>query len=481
MKFKIVHQLSVIAFCMASGVSMAADVREGAALFKKNHYNEAAVELLSALPTAGSMQGMANLTLGMNYQHSARLHAALQRESVDIQVKYLKSVLQAKGKLRAKYAGLYYAEALIEKGSYKKAKKYLKRISRSKSVGSKNRLLAKVNIGLVDYLSNRKTSAKKTWAAISSKDPEVLSELAAAYSRVGYKTKTAEKIIDKAIKTKSPSSRLLSNALSAYADLGRVEDGLKVAQHDGLNASAGNESVGKNKEITYFDTHLMAGLSKLYNKASMHYLTLAEKDAKFATLASYYQAEAHYLNGDLKGATRFADQYIAGGKPTFMEKALRLKDVIAYRMGNKSVFTKTKVVGKAVADSELLLACARVKADCKVSLAAMETQLLKLQGRNARVVNNAIGEYYLRHGKADLAVSFLEEARDKAQKNNIAANDPVMLVSIAEAYAKNKLYSESLEIYFEMSKEFPAVRQIQDATQGIYSTEQKSAGDVKIF
>jgi hypothetical protein len=32
-----------------------------------------------------------------------------------------------------------------------------------------------------------------------------------------------------------------------------------------------------------------------------------------------------------------------------------------------------------------------------------------------------------------------------------------------------------------MSKEFPVVRQIQEAMQGVYSMEQRSAGDVKIL
>jgi hypothetical protein len=56
-----------------------------------------------------------------------------------------------------------------------------------------------------------------------------------------------------------------------------------------------------------------------------------------------------------------------------------------------------------------------------------------------------------------------------------------MLVGLAEAYYRTKQYSENLEIYFEMSKQFPAVRQIQEAMQGIYAVEHKSAGDVKIF
>mgnify|MGYP003439479998 FL=1 len=78
------------------------------------------------------------------------------------------------------------------------------------------------------------------------------------------------------------------------------------------------------------------------------------------------------------------------------------------------------------------------------------------------------------------AASYLETGRDKGNKNKIESNDPLMLVSLSDAYYRTKKFSEALEIYFEMSKQFPQVRQIQEALQGIYSMEHKSAGDVKI-
>jgi hypothetical protein len=52
---------------------------------------------------------------------------------------------------------------------------------------------------------------------------------------------------------------------------------------------------------------------------------------------------------------------------------------------------------------------------------------------------------------------------------------------LAEAYYRNKKFSENLEIYFEIGKQYPVVRQIQEAMQGIYSMEQQSAGEVKIY
>jgi hypothetical protein len=75
----------------------------------------------------------------------------------------------------------------------------------------------------------------------------------------------------------------------------------------------------------------------------------------------------------------------------------------------------------------------------------------------------------------------MEAGRDKSNKNKIEANDPEMLAGLAEAYYRTKQFSEGLEIFFEMSQEFPVVRQIQEAVQGVYSMEQRSAGDVRIL
>ena len=46
---------------------------------------------------------------------------------------------------------------------------------------------------------------------------------------------------------------------------------------------------------------------------------------------------------------------------------------------------------------------------------------------------------------------------------------------------RDKKFSETLEIYIEIAKQYPVVRQIQETMQGIYAMEQQSAGEVKIF
>jgi pentatricopeptide repeat protein len=130
--------------------------------------------------------------------------------------------------------------------------------------------------------------------------------------------------------------------------------------------------------------------------------------------------------------------------------------------------------------AEILFACTRMKVECPRVLQKAAAMVETGESKKLSLLNIAVGKYYLSRLDHDKAVSYLEAGRDKSNKNKIESNDPVMLVSLADAYFRSKKFSEALEIYFEMSKRFPEVRQIQEAMQGVYAMEHKSAGDVKI-
>jgi tetratricopeptide (TPR) repeat protein len=130
--------------------------------------------------------------------------------------------------------------------------------------------------------------------------------------------------------------------------------------------------------------------------------------------------------------------------------------------------------------AEILFACSRMKMECPKVLQRAVALVEAGESKKHSSLNVAIGKYYLDRLDHAQAVSYLEAGRDKSNKNKIEANDPVMLVSLADAYYRTKKFSEALEIYFEMSKQFPEVRQIQEALQGVYAMEQKSPGDVRI-
>jgi len=131
--------------------------------------------------------------------------------------------------------------------------------------------------------------------------------------------------------------------------------------------------------------------------------------------------------------------------------------------------------------ADIVLGCADTQAQCAKVLARVGQLTEAGDGRRYQRLNFALGSYYLRNNDYARAISYMEAGRDKSNKNKIEANDPEMLAGLAEAYYRTKKFSEGLEIFFEMSKEFPVVRQIQEAMQGVYSMEQRSAGDVKIL
>ncbi len=131
--------------------------------------------------------------------------------------------------------------------------------------------------------------------------------------------------------------------------------------------------------------------------------------------------------------------------------------------------------------ADIVAACVRHRLEC----AEIERRAVRAaeagERRKTAALNAALGTYHLRRGDLPRAVAYLESARDKSHKNRIEANDPVLLVNLAEAYYRSTQFSESLEIYFEMSQQFPVVRRLQEPLQGVYSMTHKSAGDVKIF
>jgi tetratricopeptide (TPR) repeat protein len=131
--------------------------------------------------------------------------------------------------------------------------------------------------------------------------------------------------------------------------------------------------------------------------------------------------------------------------------------------------------------ADIVLGCADAQAQCAKVLARVGQVTEAGDGRRYQRLNFALGSYYLRKRDYARAIASMEAGRDKSNKNKIEANDPEMLAGLAEAYYRIKKFSEGLEIFFEMSQEFPVVRQIQEAVQGVYSMEQRSAGDVRIL
>jgi len=488
--------LSSIILITTAQVSAADDVVTRAMkLYEKRHYVEAANALRedSASLDQGK-KGAANLGLGMIYFKNAMLHRKLYHAAVGASQDHLKKLSTAQGKDRSRFVDLYFGQALVESGKAGAAAIHLQKFSANGGAGPRYRAIAMVSLGLSYYQNNESKKASELWRGIDVSDPEVKAELAAAFSKAGLVDKnpflTAERILSEMKRSGKPlSMRMVKNLVAIYArGPGLTEKGLDLLTSSDLKAFSYRETLGKSKVIHFYDLSLLNDMATLYGQASLAYLEKAMADPKVKEAAMFYLSQAYGLFGSTEESSKIAASFIAAsGMSHSYKDRIRVWQGANLYLKNRPIDAGAvwdELVQKKPEDpdliAEILLACNRIKMEYPKALYKATAMVEAGEGKRFSQLNVAIGKYYL--GRSDLAraIPYLEASRDKSNKNKIESNDPVLLVSLAEAYYRTKKFSEALEIYFEMSKQFPEVRQIQDAIQGVYAMEHKSAGDVKI-
>jgi tetratricopeptide (TPR) repeat protein len=481
---------------LAAGQSSAADdaVTKAMKLYEKQHYGEAAAVLRSnTVPVEQSKQGKADLTLGMIYLKNAVLHRELFHAAASASRDGMKKLAATRGRARSRFADFYLGEALGETGKPAAAAIYVKKFAANRAVEQRYRSGAKAYLGLCYYQNHEVGKATELWSTIDSSDPEVKAELAAAFSKAGLADKNpaaliAERLAASKRSGRPLSMRLVKNILAVYARTGQTEKGLELIGHADLKSYSYQENLGKSKVINFYDLSLLDDMATIYGQASITYLEKAAADPKVKDAAEFYLGQAQALFGSLRQSEKVTEAFVSSSRmPSKYKDRMRVwqgANLYQQRRVTDAVRVWDALLRKQPEDpdllAEILFACSRLRADCgqavKKSMAAVEAG----EGKKNSLLSVAVGRYYL--GKRDYtrAASYLEAGRDKSNKNKIEANDPVLLVNLAETYYRTKKFSEALEIYFEMSKQFPEVRQIQEALQGIYAAEHKSAGDVKI-
>ena len=464
-------------------------------LYERRHYDEAArmVRADSASIEQGK-KGSVNLALGMIYFKNAVLHRELYQAAVVASQDYLKNLSAAQGKDRSRFVDLYFGDALVESGKVGAAAIHLKKFSSSESVEPRYRAIAKVSLGLGYYQNNESSKATELWGVVDTSDLEVKAELAAAYSKAGLVDKNpsviAEGILSEMRRSSKPlSMRMLKNFVAIYARrAGLTEKGLDLLNRSDLKAFSYREILGKSKVINFYDLSLLNDMATLCGQASVAYLEKAAADPKVKDAAEFYLGQACALFGSIEQSSKVTASFISTSQmPQQYKDRIRVWQGANLYVRNRKTDAMDvwdELVRKQPEDpdliAEILFACSRMKVECPKVLQKAAAMVEAGETKKFSLLNMAIGKYYLARLDHAKAVSYLEAGRDKSNKNKIESNDPVMLVSLADAYYRTKKFSEALEIYFEMSKQFPEVRQIQEAMQGVYAMEHKSAGDVKI-
>lgn len=468
---------TIISLTLASGASGDEPVNAAMKLYEKRRYEQAARVLESAKDAGGQAQ----LVLGMIYLRNADLHEAFARAAAAAELDYLDKLTKTAGDGRSRYARLYLAEALAASGSAREAARHFERVRADPTIDSRHRAIAAIGLGV------RKLGAGAGDAL------EVRLALAAAQGRArAIDGKALKAIAQQANLSKDLSPRARRYLIEIYLAAGEPEQALAVARATDLGAASYVEQFkadkGTAKSIAFYDLALLGDLAQLYRELARRRLEQAVADARIKPTAEYYLAEALASLGELDQATAMARSFVArsDAPAVYRERSRAQLGLISYLQGQKEQAESAwRAMAERSSDAEVLAAvvmgCAAVAAQCAKAIARAGQVAEAGDLRRHQRLNFALGAYWLRRQDPTRAIAFMEAGRDKSNKNKIEANDPEMLTGLAEAYYRTKKFSEGLEIFFEMSQEFPVVRQIQEAVQGVYSMEQRAAGDVRIL
>jgi hypothetical protein len=460
------------------------DLRRATQLLERNHY-ESAAAILRADGNGGAPGGVAALTLGRAYARSAELYRALHRSSLATGTRYLQQVATQGGADRSRLVALYYGEYLIEAARTKEGVAQLRRFLAQKDLPAPYRDIAEAALAAAQ--------GRPAPAQAKSADPVVRIQAAAAMSRAEAKRAEAVALVDRAIeelrKAGALPTRAAAHAIGVYVRGGRYEKAFALAGAADLGRPSHEETIGRSKVIRFYDAALLGNLAALHQAAAERLLAEARNDARLKAVGGYFLAELHLKAGETAKAAGVLSTLAAAGdlpaayrdRAAVLQAAVDVRDGQAARGNAAFVQLAQKHAQEPVMLAETLAACVRAGGGCAGVADSARALALTSQAERFRALHRAVGEQYAAAGDAERALASLETARDKANKNRIDTNDPLLLVELADLYLAAKSFSENLEIYFELAKEFPAVRQLQEAGQGIYSTEYRSAGDVKIF
>ncbi len=485
-------------FVLLSGTSHAVDdpLKGGMQLYKKHRFEEAFNRIYDHLAEAESnRRDRTYLSLGMICLENAKLYRELYRVSIMANLDYLTRLISDESQSNSCLAKLYLGKTLLQTGELMESAGFFDKFIAEKKTGDRDRQIAKIGLGTAYYLQGKHKRAERYWAKLNTTDPQVMAALASAYSSVGLSEKEPVSIFIRAIAAQpesgnKPMIQAVSDSIGVYAEAGLIDESFKLLKRVDLKAFFHEETLAKNKTIRFYDPALLQNLSLLYSKAGLKFLNEAgtSTDKKIKVPAKYYLSEGYELFGKPEQAKQAVEEVVSsGGMPARIANRSKVRlALVDYILGNKQeaedqLNALLKIKSDPDLAAEMLLSCSNHQIDFPQAVISASAIAQASEGKPFANINFALGKYYLWKKDYVKAVSYMEAGRDKSNKNRVENNNLLMLVNLAEAYYRSKKFSEALEIFFEMSKHYPAVRQIQVTMQGVYSMEQQSAGDAKIF
>jgi len=459
--------------------------------YKTNNYELASRILLADYGHLDNMSVEEKLKSAIIFYKNLQVYREIYEKLLQTQLSYLSILNRTHG---SDYVKLYLAEIVYLLGDYKKSLTYYQRINQKNIVDETEHLHYQVLGAQIHYRNDNINEFQELRTSI--KNHATYNNLALAYIdeklNLSKKVKLAEPgfaHIETMVSTHEQQDRINNILLLLYTAKNSLIEATKLITEIDKTEPVFIEKKGTTKIIRFYDPSLVSSLSLYYYKMSQRLLNQVAKNAQYKDTAIYYLSELDILLGITENANKYKNSLKNLSR---LPKTLSvLRDIRAaahsYLSGehNRAYQSLENSVNNLqnnpTLSAEAVLMCLYLGANCPTIV--QQARLMAESGKSSSYsqLSLNVGRYLLAKNETEKAYRLIDDALQKSENSNLYGNNPILLINLAEVKRLNKDYSDSLQIFFSVAKNYPVMRQIQDAVQGEYLYQQRSSGVPTLF
>ncbi len=485
--------ISILLFLLAAPLT-AAPIDEALNAYKQKQYHQAAKVILNSTVNLNALEAKNKLKVAIIFSKNAKLSKDIASKSQTTQQIFLESLLTENDKDKSIFLYLYLTDIYLQLEKYDDAEAQIEQFLSNSSVDVNYKNLAKIYQAWIALRKGKKDEFHTI--ANDLKDKHLITDMAIGFIQAREKQpienneSLSNNIKEAFFNNRNVLTTRAGNyALRIFVANHSLEDAREIYNRLTFHAPSYTEKITTNKIINFYESTLADTLHSFYMEYAKNLLHQIKDDKKYGDTATFYLSDLLIFENDEKSANEYSNKVEALRllpKKQSQLKAVRAsthgfldgKRSRAYQVWKEAVENDKN---DPFISADAVLMCLTVEGNCPTLV--QTAQLAAENGKSKRFeeLSRNVGRYFLAKNLEDKALRLLEYALDRSDMNSLLANEPILLLNLAEAYRANKKFAKSLQIYFSLGENFPVMRQIQDAVQGEYLFQQRSSGQSNVF
>jgi hypothetical protein len=482
--------------CKAFGVPK--EIEYALKLNRINHFDEALQVIEEALREERIKPDITSAySIGRILYRKGELYREMSQVSILAQVDHLLQIQAREGELSSELR-LFLGIGYFYKRQYLEAAGILNQLTQVRGLDGEFRSLATVYLGASYYRTGERDKAQELWKGVNREHHYAYAALGFMYAYLTINPSTAEMIISRALENANREQSRYRNSIQVYhayalMSAGRFTDAYNEVAGVALDVPIFNYNPDSKTEIRFYDLAILDSYSRILSGEAIKNLepVVSASSGELASFASFYVAQMYLHLEDYDNCIKFAikAQKLSVSGSLTMIRAVACEGSVYYLEGREKKGQRTiakemeGIYGKPsylLEMMKVLIASGIDYESVQDVIGEAEAYIFDTAWDKTRRDTALLGELAFFSERYDSALYYLEQARDKGNKNKIETNDPTFLLKLSYVYYRENDFSESLEILFSLGKSFSGVRPLQDAVQSVYSYKQRGSGEALI-